>query len=55
MEDVLFASGVVIVELGLAAILTWIIILLRDEAKAPEAENRLAQLEREEADLKKVA
>lgn len=55
MEDVLFAGGIVIVELGLAAILTWIIMLLRAEAKAPESESRLAELEREEEQLKKAA
>ena len=55
MEGAIFALGIVAAELTLVAVLTWVVILLRNESKAPEAESRLAQLEREEDELKKAA
>jgi len=55
MEGALFALGIVAAELTLVAVLTWVVILLRDTWKAPEAESRLAQLEREEEEMKKAA
>ena len=55
MESVYYAIGIVAAELGLVGAVTWVIIQLRAEAKAPEAEGRLAQLEHEEEELKKAA
>ena len=55
MEGAIYAIGIVAAELVLVAVLTWVVILLQAAGKAPEAESRLAQLEREEEELKKVA
>ncbi len=55
MEGVVFAIGIVIAELVLVAVVTWVVILLRAAGKAPEAESQLAQLERAEEELKKAA
>ena len=55
MEDVYYAIGIVAAELGLVAAITWVVIQMRAEAKAPEAETRLATLERQEEELKKAA
>ena len=55
MDAVYYAIGIVAAELGLVAIVTWVIIQMREQAKAPEAESKLAQLEREEEELKKAA
>ncbi len=54
MEGAIFAIGIVAAELTLVAVLTWVVILLRD-AKAPDAKSQLAKLEREEEELKKAA
>lgn len=55
MEGAIYAIGIVVAELVLVAVVTWVVILLRAESSAPEAESRLAQLEREEEALKKAA
>ncbi len=55
MDAVYYAIGIVAAELVLVAVLTWVVILLQAAGKAPEAESRLAQLEREEEELKKAA
>ncbi len=56
MEGVYFAFGIVAAELGLVAVITWVVIQLRrGEASEEEARRRLAALEREEEELKKAA
>lgn len=55
MEAVYYAVGIVAAELTLVGVVTWVVIQMREQAKAPEAESRLAQLEREEEELKKAA
>ncbi len=55
MEGVIYAIGIVVGQLVLVAVLTGVVLLLRAASKAPEGEGRLAQLEREEEELKKAA
>ena len=55
MEDVYFAIGIVGAELGLVAVVTWVVIQLRGEAKEEDTQRRLEILEREEEELKKAA
>ena len=55
MEGVVFAIGVVAAELALVAALILGVNLLREASKAPDAESRLAELEREEEELKRAA
>lgn len=55
MEGAIYAIGIVIAELVLVAVVTWVVIMLRAESGAPEAEGRLAQLEREEEKLQEAA
>jgi hypothetical protein len=55
MAEVYFAFGIVAAELGLVAVITWVVLQLRGEAREEEARQRLAALEREEEELKKAA
>ncbi len=55
MEEITFAFGIVVAELALVAVVTWVVIQLRGAGKEEEAQRRLAALEREEEELKKAA
>ncbi len=54
MEGVYFMLAIIGGELGLVALVTWFVMQLRGTGEA-EARGRLAELEREEEELKKAA
>ncbi len=55
MEGVYFMLAIIGGELGLAALITWFVIQLRGEESEAAARRKLADLEREEEELKKAA
>ncbi len=55
MEGAYFMFAIIGGELGLAAVCTWLVMQLRGEESAAAAQRKLAELEREEEELKKAA
>ncbi len=55
MEGVYFMVAIIGGELGLAALITWFVLQLRSEESDEAARRTLADLEREEEELKKAA
>lgn len=55
MEGAYFMFAIIGGELGLAALITWFVMQLRGEESEAAARRTLAELEREEEELKKAA
>ena len=55
MDSIYYAVGIVAGQLGLVAVVTWVVIQLREGTNAPETERLLDALEREEDELKRAA